>query len=274
MVSIGNRVRFGPYCVISDTELPLPLDVPRDWDARGIMIGDDVWIGARVTVMPGVRIGDPRCHRGRGASSWPTSTTMRLPREARRRRCVSFTWEGHAIARRRAVSSDARSMVTEMVRERLANLRRAMNDLASRFHFRSFDMIGRQLSAFGAPSISNEGRMELGDAVSVSSIPVRSHFAASTGSMIRIGDGVRIAHGVGIFTSSEVIIGAHTTIGALVLILDVELHGESGPHRRSSPRIHIGRKVHLGSGVVVLRGASIADGAHVKPNSVVDGYLS
>lgn len=57
LVSIGDRVRVGPHCVVSDTELPLSLEVPQGCVPRGIMIGDDVWIGARVTVMPGVRIG-------------------------------------------------------------------------------------------------------------------------------------------------------------------------------------------------------------------------
>jgi maltose O-acetyltransferase len=57
LVSIGHRVRVGPHCIVSDTELPFPLDTPADAAPRGIMIGDDVWIGPRVTVMPGVRIG-------------------------------------------------------------------------------------------------------------------------------------------------------------------------------------------------------------------------
>lgn len=152
-----------------------------------------------------------------------------------------------------------------------AGLAHAIWEWGARLRLRRFDMVGRAPIAFGAPSIANEGRMELGDSVSVSSIPVPSHFAASSGSMIRIGDGVRIAHGVGIYTSSEVIIGAHTTIGAMVLILDVELHGDMGSHRRGAPRIHIGRNVHLGSGVVVLRGASIGDGVRVEPNRTVSG---
>ena len=58
VVSVGDRVRLGPYCVISDTSLQLTLDGSNGWPARGIMIGDDVWLGARVTLMPGVRIGD------------------------------------------------------------------------------------------------------------------------------------------------------------------------------------------------------------------------
>ena len=58
MVSLGARVTVGPYCVISDTDFPLPLALPDDDDPRAIMIGDDVWIGAGVTLMPGIKIGD------------------------------------------------------------------------------------------------------------------------------------------------------------------------------------------------------------------------
>jgi acetyltransferase-like isoleucine patch superfamily enzyme len=55
MVSLGDRVMIGPYCVIADTELPLPLR--DDEPARPIEIRDGVWLGARVVVLPGATIG-------------------------------------------------------------------------------------------------------------------------------------------------------------------------------------------------------------------------
>jgi maltose O-acetyltransferase len=57
-VQVGDRTKIGPYCVISDTDLPLPLGMPDCDDPRPIQVGEDVWLGARVTVLPGVRIGD------------------------------------------------------------------------------------------------------------------------------------------------------------------------------------------------------------------------
>ncbi len=55
LVSLGDHVMIGPYCVVADTELPLPL---RDGDqARPIEIRDRVWLGARVVVLPGATIG-------------------------------------------------------------------------------------------------------------------------------------------------------------------------------------------------------------------------
>lgn len=58
-VSVGERCLIGPHCIIQDTafhrveperrlEHPKPLPVT---------IGDNVWLGARVIVMPGVSIG-------------------------------------------------------------------------------------------------------------------------------------------------------------------------------------------------------------------------
>lgn len=57
-IRIGDRVKIGPYCVIADSELPLPLDGPEREVPRPVHIGNDVWLGSRVTVLPGTVIGD------------------------------------------------------------------------------------------------------------------------------------------------------------------------------------------------------------------------
>ncbi|MBF5042607.1 HAD-IIIC family phosphatase [Aggregicoccus sp. 17bor-14] len=58
-VSVGDRARIGPYCILSDTgtadaspsaDAPLP--------AQPISVGHDVWLAGRVTVLPGASIGD------------------------------------------------------------------------------------------------------------------------------------------------------------------------------------------------------------------------
>lgn len=61
-ITIGNDVMMGPYCIMlttnhetSNTEIPM-------WhqgftEPKPIVIEDDVWIGARVTIMGGVTIG-------------------------------------------------------------------------------------------------------------------------------------------------------------------------------------------------------------------------
>lgn len=59
-VTIGPRTLIGPHCMIMDTgfhqvDPERRLDPPR---AQPIRIGENVWLGARVVVLPGVTIGD------------------------------------------------------------------------------------------------------------------------------------------------------------------------------------------------------------------------
>jgi acetyltransferase-like isoleucine patch superfamily enzyme len=58
-VQIGADVMVGNYSIIGDTDVP-GIDEPRRaplQDAREIYIGDGAWLAARVTVLPGARIG-------------------------------------------------------------------------------------------------------------------------------------------------------------------------------------------------------------------------
>lgn len=62
-VTIGNHVMMGPECMIFTTNhgmdrLDIPMDQQPSSNIRPVMIGNDVWIGARVTILPGVQIGD------------------------------------------------------------------------------------------------------------------------------------------------------------------------------------------------------------------------
>lgn len=60
---IGENVMMGPDCLIlttshnySDTKVPMIEQGMAE--ERPVYIGNDVWIGARVTILPGVKIGD------------------------------------------------------------------------------------------------------------------------------------------------------------------------------------------------------------------------
>lgn len=57
-VRVGHRTKIGPYCVIADSDLPFPLEVADGDRSAAIDIGDDVWLGGRVTILPGVHIGN------------------------------------------------------------------------------------------------------------------------------------------------------------------------------------------------------------------------
>lgn len=62
-VTIGRDVMMGPECVIitrnhshSRTDIPM---IQQGYEGyRPVSIGDDVWIGRRVTILPGVTVSD------------------------------------------------------------------------------------------------------------------------------------------------------------------------------------------------------------------------
>lgn len=61
-VKIGNDVIRGPECVFYTVNhrtdrIDVPIRVQGHLPEQPITVGDDVWIGTRVTVLPGVHIG-------------------------------------------------------------------------------------------------------------------------------------------------------------------------------------------------------------------------
>jgi acetyltransferase-like isoleucine patch superfamily enzyme len=58
-VRIGSNVMLGNYCIVSDTEIPCIGGPPGrpSIEPRAVEIGDGAWLAARVTVLPGTRIG-------------------------------------------------------------------------------------------------------------------------------------------------------------------------------------------------------------------------
>lgn len=68
---IGSHVMMGPDCIMYSYShahdcLDIPMDQQGFEDPTPIHIGDDVWIGARVIILPGVKIGS-HCIIGAGA---------------------------------------------------------------------------------------------------------------------------------------------------------------------------------------------------------------
>ena len=61
-VSIGDNTILGPYCVIHSANHRMErLDIPvqlQGHEPKAVYIGKNVWFGARVTILPGVSIGD------------------------------------------------------------------------------------------------------------------------------------------------------------------------------------------------------------------------
>jgi len=56
-IRIGNGCQFGQHCIIADSDHPED-GVNVELESKPIEIGNNVWIAGRVTVRPGVKIGD------------------------------------------------------------------------------------------------------------------------------------------------------------------------------------------------------------------------
>ena len=61
-ITIGNGVMIGPQCIIytrnhAFERTDIPMFKQGFSNMQPVMINDDVWIGARVTILPGVTIG-------------------------------------------------------------------------------------------------------------------------------------------------------------------------------------------------------------------------
>ena len=59
-VRIGDHVMIGPHTLITTVSHPLSAQERREYHAwaKPVRIGNDVWIGGNVTILPGVTIGD------------------------------------------------------------------------------------------------------------------------------------------------------------------------------------------------------------------------
>jgi len=62
-IKIGNNVMMGPDCIIYTRNHrfdnpEIPMNQQGFQEERPVSIGNDVWIGGRVTILPGVNIGD------------------------------------------------------------------------------------------------------------------------------------------------------------------------------------------------------------------------
>jgi maltose O-acetyltransferase len=56
-VSIGDWCLFGPHTLIMDCDYHDPQNHASPGESRPVVIGDRVWVGARVTILKGVTIG-------------------------------------------------------------------------------------------------------------------------------------------------------------------------------------------------------------------------
>jgi acetyltransferase-like isoleucine patch superfamily enzyme/acyl carrier protein len=136
------------------------------------------------------------------------------------------------------------------------------------------DEVGAAPIVEGSPTISNAGRMRVGQRFHLSSVPAASHMISGPTGTLEIGDDVSIGHGAAIAAFAHVKVGSGTRIAPFVIIMDTDFHvaGDRTGEAQSEPTV-IGSGVRIGSHVTVLRGSEIGDGAVVAAGSVVAGKV-
>jgi acetyltransferase-like isoleucine patch superfamily enzyme len=135
---------------------------------------------------------------------------------------------------------------------------------------RSCDSVGAGARLHGRPSVTNEGRLEIGAGFQLASTPIQSHLAVWPGAHLVIGDDVIIGHGAAIACISQVTIGAGSRIGAFLVLADSDFHVAGDRNAQPVPRaIVIGRGVHIGARCNILPGSVLPDGAVVPAGATV-----
>lgn len=278
-LTLGSRCDLGPHCVLEAA-------------GAAITLGDDVWLGARVTVLAGAAIGPGavvaagsvvegtlpgfcvaggrparvlKHTQGRGGSRASPGTEAAhadRPEAARADRPE----DAAAGIVPRFVLTDPEAALDEAPRGR-APFSLA---LRSRLALRSADFVGPGARVLGSPLIRNDGALRIGARLHLASAPARSHLVVASGARLTLGDDVRIGAGAGISAHASVAVGAGSSLGPGAMLLDFDFHGVEERDHPEPPRpIEIGREVRIGARAIVLRGVRIGDGAQIADDSVV-----
>ena len=127
------------------------------------------------------------------------------------------------------------------------------------------DRIGRGTRVFGRPLVKNEGRIEIGEAVTVHSNASPVRLTTTNAGTIIVGNGVTIEPGVTIVSDAEVRIEDDVTIGPNVIICDRD-------ERNGSRAIVLERGARIGANARLEAGCIVPRGTIVAPHAVLPDH--
>jgi maltose O-acetyltransferase len=313
MVRIGDRSQVGQYSILSDCEVPEVQGAFQE-EPKPIIIGKDVWIAGRVTVLPGSTIGDgsvvtagsivlgeippgvvaggvpARILRKVNASPAPSEGS---PAQAKEKAPPSppaaapISAAAEVQPARGGLNLGKVDEGPSVVAEASPFGKVAQSSSASGLILpleRKRDQawlagkctsLGKDAWLRGRPAVSNRGRLIIGSRFRCASTPVASHLVTAPRGLLQIGDDVSFSYGAAIYCEAQIRIGDGTRLGPYAVLADTNFHVVGDLLARPEPRpVEIGRGVKIGARVNILPGATIGDGATVAAGSTVRGAVA
>jgi maltose O-acetyltransferase len=159
----------------------------------------------------------------------------------------------------------------------MRSLRRGGALANARWSLRRADSVGRLVRLRGRPSITNRGRMIVGDRVQLYSTVATLELLTEPGGTLQIGDRVLVNFGCSIVATELVRIGDGCQIGSHTMILDNDYHRVEPERRLERPPsrpVVIEENVWIGARVIVLPGVTIGAGSCIGAGSVVTSDIA
>ncbi|MFN0072759.1 MAG: acyltransferase [Chloroflexota bacterium] len=142
--------------------------------------------------------------------------------------------------------------------------------LNAQWHLRSAEKIGGRVTLTGRPSVSNQGRLTIGNRVRLVSTVATLELSTLPGGHLEIGNNVFINYGSSLLASQHVQIGDECLIGTHVMVMDCDFHRiEDKEWDTTGMPIILERKVWLGNRSIVLKGVTIGHDSVVAAGAVV-----
>lgn len=144
----------------------------------------------------------------------------------------------------------------------------------SRFYLRKCDSVGEYPRTEKKPYIINNGKINIGDYVNITSRSVQCELVTYPSGEIEIGENVFINFGTTMVAESSITIGDNVKIGPYSMIHDTDFHvpGKDFIHSEGKP-ITIEDNAWINSRVLIMKGTVIGEGSVIAAGSVVSGII-
>ena len=141
--------------------------------------------------------------------------------------------------------------------------------ILTKIYLRKCNKLGTIVMAKGKPKITNKGRIEIGNVVSIWSIIQKTRITAHRGGTVIIGNN-NFINGAFISASKKVVIGNNCKFGPYTMIFDSDFHDISDHNMEGGKaEVIIEDNVWLGARSTVLKGVTIGTGSIVAVGAVV-----